>query len=87
MTEQGLISKNDRSEYREEVQHLTDWCRLNNMSLNVNKTKQQQKRWLWTTVGHTVLSLYIDSSPALDQKTLQCRPHTPLIQTIHPPVV
>uniref|UniRef100_A0A3B1JF03 Reverse transcriptase domain-containing protein n=1 Tax=Astyanax mexicanus TaxID=7994 RepID=A0A3B1JF03_ASTMX len=36
----GLISKNDESAYREEVQWLTDWCRTNNLSLNVDKTKE-----------------------------------------------
>ncbi|XP_059842917.1 uncharacterized protein LOC132403539 [Hypanus sabinus] len=40
MTVVGLISKNDVSAYREEVQRLTDWCRANNLSLNVNKTKE-----------------------------------------------
>lgn len=36
----GLISKNDESAYREEVKQLTDWCRVNNLSLNVDKTKE-----------------------------------------------
>ncbi|KAL7887641.1 hypothetical protein AOLI_G00053620 [Acnodon oligacanthus] len=36
----GLISENDESAYREEVQQLTDWCRANNLSLNVDKTKE-----------------------------------------------
>ncbi|KAK3548313.1 hypothetical protein QTP70_009574 [Hemibagrus guttatus] len=36
----GLISKNDESAYREEVQQLTAWCRANNLSLNVDKTKE-----------------------------------------------
>ncbi|XP_051963031.1 uncharacterized protein LOC127629815 [Xyrauchen texanus] len=36
----GLISKNDESAYREEVQWLTDWCRASNLSLNVDKTKE-----------------------------------------------
>ncbi|KAL7830680.1 hypothetical protein SRHO_G00318070 [Serrasalmus rhombeus] len=36
----GLISKNDESAYREEVQQLTDWCRTNKLSLNVDKTKE-----------------------------------------------
>ncbi|XP_058241457.1 uncharacterized protein LOC131358028 isoform X2 [Hemibagrus wyckioides] len=36
----GLISKNDESAYREEVQHLTAWCKVNNLSLNVDKTKE-----------------------------------------------
>ncbi|KAK3546823.1 hypothetical protein QTP86_003078 [Hemibagrus guttatus] len=35
----GLISKNDESAYREEVQQLTAWCKANNLSLNVEKTK------------------------------------------------
>ncbi|KAK3557059.1 hypothetical protein QTP70_024465 [Hemibagrus guttatus] len=36
----GLISKNDESAYREEVQQLTSWCKDNNLSLNVDKTKE-----------------------------------------------
>ncbi|KAK3554336.1 hypothetical protein QTP70_020800 [Hemibagrus guttatus] len=36
----GLISKNDESAYRVEVQRLTAWCRANNLSLNVEKTKE-----------------------------------------------
>ncbi|KAK3555926.1 hypothetical protein QTP86_029760 [Hemibagrus guttatus] len=36
----GLISKNDESAYREEVQRLTAWCKANNLSLNVEKTKE-----------------------------------------------
>ncbi|KAL7855621.1 hypothetical protein AOLI_G00192250 [Acnodon oligacanthus] len=36
----GLISENDESAYREEVQRLTDRCRANNLSPNVDKTKE-----------------------------------------------
>ncbi|CAF87187.1 unnamed protein product, partial [Tetraodon nigroviridis] len=36
----GLISKNDESAYRDEVQQLTAWCEANNLSLNVDKTKE-----------------------------------------------
>lgn len=36
----SLISKNDELAYREEVKQLTDWCRANNLSLNVDKTKE-----------------------------------------------
>ncbi|KAK3513811.1 hypothetical protein QTP70_028861 [Hemibagrus guttatus] len=36
----GLISKNDESAYREEVQRLTAWCKANSLSLNVDKTKE-----------------------------------------------
>ncbi|KAI4883582.1 hypothetical protein NFI96_033202, partial [Prochilodus magdalenae] len=36
----GLITKNNETAYREEVQRLTDWWRTNNLSLNVDKTKE-----------------------------------------------
>uniref|UniRef100_A0A3B1JXT7 Reverse transcriptase domain-containing protein n=1 Tax=Astyanax mexicanus TaxID=7994 RepID=A0A3B1JXT7_ASTMX len=36
----GLITKGDESAYREEVQRLTDWCTVNNLHLNVDKTKE-----------------------------------------------
>ncbi|KAI5090364.1 gastrula zinc finger protein XlCGF28.1-like [Silurus meridionalis] len=36
----GLISRNDESAYREEVQRLTAWCGANNLTLNVDKTKE-----------------------------------------------
>ncbi|KAI5090818.1 hypothetical protein C0J45_19679 [Silurus meridionalis] len=40
MTVVGLISKNDESAYREEVQRLTAWSGANNLSLNIDKTKE-----------------------------------------------
>ncbi|KAI4905268.1 hypothetical protein NFI96_004841 [Prochilodus magdalenae] len=36
----GLISDNNEEAYREEVSFLTHWCRENNLSLNINKTKE-----------------------------------------------
>ncbi|TKS65348.1 putative RNA-directed DNA polymerase from transposon BS [Collichthys lucidus] len=36
----GLINKNDESNYRDEVSRLAKWCRDNNLSLNVEKTKE-----------------------------------------------
>ena len=36
----GLISDNDESAYREEVQHLAEWCSDNNLALNTKKTKE-----------------------------------------------
>ena len=36
----GLITDNDKTAYREEVQDLTMWCRNNNLSLNVIKTEE-----------------------------------------------
>ena len=36
----GLITDNDETAYREEVRDLAVWCQDNNLSLNVNKTKE-----------------------------------------------
>jgi hypothetical protein len=36
----GLITDNDETAYREEVRELAVWCQDNNLSLNVNKTKE-----------------------------------------------
>ncbi|KAF7647529.1 hypothetical protein LDENG_00171130 [Lucifuga dentata] len=36
----GLISWGDKSAYREEVEQLVIWCSLNNLTLNVAKTKE-----------------------------------------------
>ncbi|KAI4876751.1 hypothetical protein NFI96_007079, partial [Prochilodus magdalenae] len=56
----GLISKNDESAYREEVQRLTDWCRTNNLSLNVDKTKEMVVDLRRTRRDHS--PLHIDGS-------------------------
>ena len=36
----GLITNNDETAYREEVRALGVWCQENNLSLNVNETKE-----------------------------------------------
>jgi hypothetical protein len=36
----GLITNNNETAYREEVRALEVWCQKNNLSLNVNKTKE-----------------------------------------------
>ena len=36
----GLITNKDETAYREEVRALRVWCQENNLSLNVNKTKE-----------------------------------------------
>ncbi|KAK3511500.1 hypothetical protein QTP70_009000 [Hemibagrus guttatus] len=35
----GRISNNDESAYREEIQSLSAWCSMNNLTLNATKTK------------------------------------------------
>ncbi len=36
----GLISEGDETNYRNEVLELTAWCTLNNLELNITKTKE-----------------------------------------------
>ena len=36
----GLITNNDETAYREEMRALGVWCQGNNLTLNVNKTKE-----------------------------------------------
>jgi hypothetical protein len=36
----GLITNNDETAYREEVRALGMWCQENNLSTNINKTKE-----------------------------------------------
>ena len=36
----GLITNTDETAYREEVRALGVWCQKNNLTLNVNKTKE-----------------------------------------------
>ncbi|KAK1785741.1 hypothetical protein P4O66_003101 [Electrophorus voltai] len=36
----GLINKDNESAYREEVRELVSWCKVNNLYLNVDKTKE-----------------------------------------------
>ncbi|KAK3532777.1 hypothetical protein QTP86_028146, partial [Hemibagrus guttatus] len=56
----GLICKNDESTYREEVQQLTAWCRANNLSLNINKTKEMVVDFRRAQSDHS--PLFIDGS-------------------------
>ncbi|KAK3527999.1 hypothetical protein QTP86_013111 [Hemibagrus guttatus] len=54
-TVMGLISKNDESAYREEVQQLTAWCKANNLSLNIDKTKEMVVDFRRAQSGHSPL--------------------------------
>lgn len=53
----GLITNNDECEYREEVQHLVDWCQNNNLSLNVQKTKDMVVNFRKSSTTHTQLHI------------------------------
>ena len=45
----GLITNNDETAFREEVRALGVWCQENNLTLNVNKTKEMVDRGLQET--------------------------------------
>ncbi|KAK3531741.1 hypothetical protein QTP70_027281 [Hemibagrus guttatus] len=53
----GLISKNDESAYREEVQRLTAWCKDNNLSLNVEKMKEMVVDFRRAQSDHSPLNI------------------------------
>ncbi len=48
----GLISNNDETHYREEVAQLAEWCGANNLSLNVEKTKEVVMDFRRNSVDH-----------------------------------
>ncbi|KAK3539910.1 hypothetical protein QTP70_019555 [Hemibagrus guttatus] len=56
----GLISKNNKSAHREEVQRLTAWCKANSLSLNVDKTKEMVVDFRRAQSDHSLL--FIDGS-------------------------
>ncbi|KAK3537989.1 hypothetical protein QTP70_026506 [Hemibagrus guttatus] len=53
----GLISKNDKSAYREAVQRLSAWCKSNNLSLNVEKTKEMVVDFRRAQSDHSPLNI------------------------------
>jgi len=53
----GFISNNDETKYRSEVSRLTSWCRHNNLSLNVEKTKEIVVDFRRAHIQHTPLTI------------------------------
>ncbi len=53
----GLISNNDETHYREEVAQLAEWCGANNLSLNVEKTKEVVMDFMRNSVDHPPLTI------------------------------
>ena len=49
----GLITDNNETAYREKVRHLTMWCKDNNLSLNVIKTKEMIVAYRKRRTEHT----------------------------------
>ncbi|KAL4009530.1 ribonuclease inhibitor-like [Oreochromis aureus] len=61
-----INNKNDESAYREEVQRLTIWCKDNNLSLNVDKTKEMVVDFRRTRGDHSPLSINGSSVEIVD---------------------
>lgn len=57
----GLIHNNDEAAYRSEVSQLESWCRTNNLSINVKKTKEMIVDFRLKPC--TFSSLYINGEP------------------------
>lgn len=54
----GLISDNDESAYREEVQHLAVWCTDNELVLNTKNTKELiVDYWKNKSSGHVPIDI------------------------------
>ncbi len=53
----GLISNNDETHYREEVAQLAEWCGANNLSLNVEKTKEVVMDFRRNSADHPPLTI------------------------------
>lgn len=53
----GLIQDNNKLAYREEVEHLVDWCKVNNLALNVDKTKEIIVDFRRSRPSHTPLRI------------------------------
>ncbi len=58
----GLISGNDETAYRDEVQHLATWCANNNLALNTQKTKELIVDHRRTKKDHTHTPIYTDGA-------------------------
>ncbi|KAF7641855.1 hypothetical protein LDENG_00270390 [Lucifuga dentata] len=49
-----LITGNDETAYREEVRTLTSWCQVNNLHLNIRKTKELVLGFRRAKRAHTI---------------------------------
>ena len=65
----GRITNNDESEYRREVENLVEWCKENNLSLNVGKTKELIVDFRKTRGEHA--PIFIDGSEVERVKSIK----------------
>ena len=62
----GRISNNDETEYRNERENLVNWCGDNNLSLNVNKTKEIDIDFWKCSGGHVPVYTNVDEIEMVD---------------------
>ena len=55
MTQLGLVQDNKELAFRDEVKHLVDWCKVNDLILNVDKTKEVIVDFRKSRPSHTPL--------------------------------
>uniref|UniRef100_A0A669B3Y2 Reverse transcriptase domain-containing protein n=1 Tax=Oreochromis niloticus TaxID=8128 RepID=A0A669B3Y2_ORENI len=56
----GLITNDDDTAYRDEVQRLSEWCNYNNLTLNTKKTKEVVLDFRKTRTDPPPLSIKVD---------------------------
>ena len=71
----GLIDKSDESSYREEVEQLLTWCKVNNLSLSIDKTKEMVVDFRRAQRDHEPLNSHGSPGEIVkNKKILQCPP-------------
>ncbi len=56
-TVKGLITDNNETAYREKVSTLTKWCQVNDLSLNIDKTKELVVDYRRQSREHTPITI------------------------------
>ncbi|KAK3560863.1 hypothetical protein QTP86_022608, partial [Hemibagrus guttatus] len=79
----GLISKNNESAYREEVQRLAAWCKVNNLSLNVEKMKEMVVDFRSAQSDHSPLDIEGSNVEIIKSTNFLCRDHREHPEQLH----
>lgn len=58
----GLVSGDNEQAYKEEVDHLIEWCASNSLIINTQNTKELIVDYRRTKKGNTYTPIYIDGS-------------------------
>ena len=80
----GLITNNDETAYMEEVRALAEWCQESNLSLNINKMKEQIVDFRETAEGARPYSHRQGHSGEGEELQVPRRPHHGQTEMVHP---